>query len=101
MIGTFALALARFKNLHVRVSIKGSNKTEYNKLTGAISDSYELPFKALDYLIDSGVSCNACVMVSFSNKRSITEVKEKLHDVWPGLLKSVELGEYHPFSKGS
>ena len=50
----FALALARFKNLHVRVSIKGSNKKEYNKLTGAISDSYDLPFKALDYLIVPG-----------------------------------------------
>ena len=40
-------------------------------------------------------------MVSFSNKRSITEVKEKLHDVWPGLLKSVGTGEYYLFPKGS
>ena len=95
----FALALARFKNLHVRVSIKGSNKKEYNKLTGAISGSYDLPFKALDYLIDAGVSCNACVMVSFSNKSSIAEVKEKLYDVWPGLLKSVEMENITLFPK--
>ena len=95
----FALALARFKNLHVRVSIKGSNKKEYNKLTGAISDSYKLPFKALDYLIDAGVSCNACVMISFSNKSSISEVKEKLYDVWPGLLKSLELENITLFPK--
>jgi len=95
----FALALARFKNLHVRVSIKGSNKKEYNLLTGAISDSYDLPFKALDYLIDAGVSCNACVMVSFSSKSDIEGVKEKLSGVWPGLLKSLELENITLFPK--
>ena len=38
-------------------------------------------------------------MVSFSNKSSIAEVKEKLHDVWPGLLKSVELENITLFPK--
>lgn len=95
----FALSLARFKNLHVRVSIKGSNKKEYNTLTGAISDSYELPFKALDYLIDVGVSCNVCVMISFSNEKSINKVKNKLHGVFPGLLKSLELENITLFPK--
>ena len=95
----FALSLARFKNLHVRVSIKGSSKEEYNKLTGASSDSYELPFKALDYLIDAGVSCNACVMVSFSDDDQIKDVKRKLHNVWPGLLKSLELENITLFPK--
>ena len=97
----FALALARFKNLHVRVSIKGSNQKEYNKLTGANSESYELPFKALDYLIDVGVSCNACVMISFSSERDIQCVKDKLHRVWPGLLKSLELENITLFPKVS
>ena len=95
----FALSLARFKNLHVRVSIKGSNKKEYNTLTGAVSDSYELPFKALDYLIDVGVSCNVCVMISFSNEKSINKVKNKLHGVFPGLLKSLELENITLFPK--
>ena len=95
----FACSLARFKNLHVRVSIKGSSKKEYNYLTGAISDSYELPFKALDYLIDVGVSCNACVMISFSDNSDIKKVKEKLYSVYPGLLKSLELENITLFPK--
>ena len=95
----FALSLARFKNLHVRVSIKGSNKKEYNILTGAISDSYELPFKALDYLIDAGVSCSTCVMISFSSEENIQSVKDKLYGVWPGLLKSLELENITLFPK--
>ena len=68
-------------------------------LTGAISDSYDLPFKALDYLIDAGVSCNACVMISFSNKDDIQGVKDKLFSVWPGLLKSLELENITLFPK--
>ena len=95
----FALSLARFNNLHVRVSIKGANKKEYNNLTGASSDSYELPFKALEYLIDAGVSCNACVMISFSSEKAIESVKEKLRGAWPGLLKSLELENITLFPK--
>ena len=97
----FALALARFKNLHVRVSIKGSNKKEYNKLTGAISDSYELPFKALDYLIDAGVSCNACVMASFSTDASLEAFEERLYALHPGILKSLETEHITLFPKVS
>ncbi|SVD71347.1 uncharacterized protein METZ01_LOCUS424201, partial [marine metagenome] len=39
----FAKELSRFRNLHVRVSIKGTNKEEYVRLTGAMSSSYDLP----------------------------------------------------------
>ena len=97
----FALSLARFKNLHVRVSIKGATRKEYNSLTGAVSDSYELPFKALEYLIDAGVSCSACVMISFSSEKNIQNVKDKLYGVWPGLLKSLELENITLFPKVS
>ena len=51
----------QIQNLHVRVSIKGTNKKRYNALTGAESNSYELPFKALKNLIDFNISCNACL----------------------------------------
>ena len=66
--------LARFKNLHVRVSIKGSDKDEYRRLTGARSDSYELPFVALENLINSCLVMH--VMVSFSDKGKIKKVKK-------------------------
>ena len=86
----FAQQLSRYKNLHVRVSIKGATKEEYNQLTGAVSSSYELPYKALDNLINAGVSCNACVMVSFSSSDTIRKAEEKLALIRPGLLKSLE-----------
>jgi len=95
----FAQQLARFRNLHVRVSIKGTNPEEYHTLTGARASSYALPFRALGHLIDAGVSCNACVMISFSSKEGIQEVKERLAKVQPGILKSLELEKITLFPK--
>jgi len=83
--------LKRFKNLHVRVSMKGCCPEEFHKLTGAQSSAYELPFKALEALIAAGISCNACLSVSFSDQASIKAAKRRLYDLWPGLLKSLEV----------
>jgi uncharacterized Fe-S cluster-containing radical SAM superfamily protein len=57
----FAKLLTKYKNLHVGVSIKGCNPEELHRLTGVRAGAYKLPFKALQHLIDAGVSCNACV----------------------------------------
>ena len=86
----FAMQLSKFKNLHVRVSIKGTNKDEYVQLTGAMSRSYDLPYKALEHLISAGVSCNACIMISFSTPENIQKAEQQLADIRPGLLKSLE-----------
>ena len=96
---SFAQQLAAFKNLHVRVSIKGTSQQEYHRLTDALPESYELPFKALKHLIDTGVSCNACVMVSFSDEAGIQAVEKKLFETHPGLLKSLEKEHITPFPK--
>lgn len=86
----FAKQLAQFKNLHVRVSIKGCSPKEYNQLTGATSESYDLPYKALQYLMDAGVSCNVCLMISFSTSENIDKAETRLAEIRPGLLKSLE-----------
>ena len=86
----FAKELSRFKNLHVRISIKGATKEEYNKLTGAMSSSYDLPYMALDYLMREEVSCNACLSISFSSPENIKKAENRLYDLRPGLLKSLE-----------
>ena len=96
---SFSEQLARYRNLHVRVSIKGTNPEEFHKLTGARPSAYHLPFKALKYLIDAGVSCNACVSISFSTLDGIASVKEQLFKLWPGLLKSLELEKIKKFPK--
>ena len=87
----FCKQLSRFKNLHVRVSIKGCSKEEFHALTSAKRKYYELPYKALDSLIENKVSCNACLSISFSKKDDIDKAKQKLYNIAPGILKSLEL----------
>jgi uncharacterized Fe-S cluster-containing radical SAM superfamily protein len=87
----YAQALSKYKRLHVRVSIKGDCPEQYNELTGAHPDSYELPYKALGYLIRAGVSCNACLMASFSDDEGVKKVKQKLIGVHPGIIRSLEI----------
>ena len=87
----FCKKLSRFKNLHVRVSIKGCNENEFHILTNAKRKYYELPYKALNNLIENKVSCNACLSVSFSKNDDIKKAKEKLYEIAPGILKSLEL----------
>jgi uncharacterized Fe-S cluster-containing radical SAM superfamily protein len=95
----FAEQLSRYHKLHVRVSIKGTNADEFHKLTGAQPSAYHLPFKGLVHLMDAGVSCNACVSISFSSQAGIQAVKKRLYNLRPGLLKSLELEKIKLFPK--
>ena len=95
----YASALSKYKRLHVRVSIKGDSPGQYNELTGADPVSYELPYVAIQKLIAAGVSCNACLMASFSDDDGIQRVKEKLYDIHPGILKSLEIEKITLFPK--
>ena len=95
----YAQALASYTRLHVRVSIKGDSPEQYHELTGAHPDSYEFPYKALGYLIEAGVSCNACLMASFSDDAGINRVKRRLMEVHPGILKSLEIEKITMFPR--
>ena len=92
-------ALSKYSRLHVRVSIKGDSPEQYHELTGALPETYELPYRALRHLIDAGVSCNACLMASFSDDNGIKRVQKKLMDVHPGILKSLEIERITMFPK--
>ena len=81
---SLARALVKYKQLHVRVSIKGTDPDMFHELTGAYRPAYELPFVGLRNLINSGVSCNACLMVSFSDKKGVADAKQNCSKSTPG-----------------
>ena len=58
----------------MRVSIKGSSEQEFHRLTGA-GTSFELAYQAMEHLIAARVSCNACLVASFSDVAGIKAVK--------------------------
>ncbi|MHA1237642.1 MAG: radical SAM protein [Candidatus Odinarchaeia archaeon] len=78
----FAQDLSEFSNLHVRVSFKGTTPSEFSKLTGCKPEYYKLQFDAVKYLIDSGVSVHAAVMVSFSTEENVQKMCVKLREFY-------------------
>jgi uncharacterized Fe-S cluster-containing radical SAM superfamily protein len=55
--------LAQYKEkLYVRVSIKAATPEGFTQRTGAIGEYYQLPFKALEYLLHEGIYARAAAM---------------------------------------
>jgi uncharacterized Fe-S cluster-containing radical SAM superfamily protein len=85
--------LSGFKNLHVRISLKGANSDEFQKLTGASPDAFELQLSALKNLLDSGISCHPALMTSFSSKGSLEGLIGRLQELDSGLTSELEIEE--------
>ena len=67
--------LARSKKLYVRVSFKAGAPRGFTQRTGALGSYYELPFKALKYLLDEGIDARAAAM---TDPRIMPEEERKL-----------------------
>ncbi|UCD86033.1 MAG: radical SAM protein [Deltaproteobacteria bacterium] len=86
----YARELAGFRNLHVRVSLKGTNPQEFSLLTGALPEVFSLQLTALRNLTEAGVSCHPAVMLSFSPKDSFRALKDELNKISPHLTDEIE-----------
>lgn len=86
----YAQQLSRFKHIHVRVSLKGTNSQEFSLLTGAVPEAFELQLRALKNLYDAGVSYNPAAMLSFSTEKDLENLEDKLQQIDSGLIKNLE-----------
>lgn len=68
--------LSKFKNLHIRVCVKGINPEEFSLLTGA-EKGHKYQMRSLEYLRDSDVSYNVALVTT---KRDIDEFRDRLID---------------------
>lgn len=82
--------LSTFRNLHVRVSLKGTTPDEFSKLTGADPDTFEHILGSLALLNIYKMRFNLAVMLSFSKDKNITELKKRLRDTIPNVLDEFE-----------
>jgi uncharacterized Fe-S cluster-containing radical SAM superfamily protein len=87
---SYARDLAKFNNLHVRVSIKGTNEKEFERLTLANGEAFNLQLKALKNLLDEGVSCHPAAMLSFCEKDAKDSLINKLKEIDKSLVKNFE-----------
>ncbi len=75
---TYAKELSRFPNLYVRVSLKGTCEEEFSRLTGAISQGFQLQLAALENLDRYGANVRPACMISFSSPENFTALRKKL-----------------------
>jgi uncharacterized Fe-S cluster-containing radical SAM superfamily protein len=86
----YAERLSEFKCLHVRISLKGTNREEFSMLTGAVPEAFDLQLRALKTLLDAGVPCHPAAMLSFSPEENLEELKSRLRRIDPGLADNLE-----------
>lgn len=89
----YAKDLARYNFVHVRVSLKGCSEEEFAALTGAKPEGFRLQLEALKKLVDAGVSCHPSVMASFSTKKSLQSLLQRLSQISPKLAEEIEIEE--------
>lgn len=75
---TYADDLARYENIHVRVSLKGCNEDEFSRLTDAHPRGFGLQLQALENLSRAGVSAHPAVMASFSPPENVKALRTRL-----------------------
>lgn len=90
---SYAEDLSKYGFVHVRVSLKGCNEEEFAMLTGAKPNGFTLQLKALQNLIDAGVSCHPSVMASFSPRKSLQALIRTLRQISSSLAEEAEIEE--------
>ncbi len=86
----FAQALGRFRHLHVRVSLKGTDEEEFEILTGAYPKFFQYQLYGLENLTANGIKCHAAVMLSFTTKEKVIKLIERLSKINPQLGNELE-----------
>jgi uncharacterized Fe-S cluster-containing radical SAM superfamily protein len=86
MIGhdpSYAEMLSRFKNLYVRVSLKGTCDEEFSLLTGAVPEAFQYQLEALKNLLNYGVQTHPACIISFSSDENIMTLRKRLRAIHP------------------
>jgi len=74
------------EKLYVRVSFKAADPEGFTQRTGALGQYYELPFKALEYLLEEGIYSKAAAMTDpgVMPKKERNILLNKLNEIDPG-----------------
>jgi len=97
----FAKKLSRFKNLHVRVSLKGANEKMFSLVTSALPEFFNFQLLALENLMAFNVSCRPAIMIDLYDQKDLEEIKRKLNSIDPSLVENLEEERliFYPFVK--
>jgi uncharacterized Fe-S cluster-containing radical SAM superfamily protein len=96
----YAGQIARFKKVHTRVAVKAGTPEALTTKTGAVPESFELPFKGIGNLIEAGASFHVAAMSADSRIMAAQErqsLLDRLRSIDPTLLDNLEEEEVAPY----
>lgn len=85
--------LAKYKKVHIRVSIKAGTPEDFSRKTGAVPEAFEFPFQAIRKLREHGIKFGVAAMSAdprFMNPRERVLLIAKLADIDPSLVLNLE-----------
>ena len=97
----YAREIARFEKVHTRVSLKAGTPGSFTRRTGATPESFELPFTAIENLLEAGASFHVASMTA--DRRIVTKEERqtlvaRLAAIHPALVRNLEeevIDAYH------
>ena len=92
--------LSKFRKAYVRVSLKAGTPEDFTRKTGAKPEAFEIPFKAIQHLLDSGVSFHVAAMSADPRIMRYEERKAligKLARISPNLVSTLEEEVVDPY----
>jgi uncharacterized Fe-S cluster-containing radical SAM superfamily protein len=96
----YAKQIACFKKVHTRVSIKAGTPKAFTKKTGALSESFELPFKGIVNIIRAGASFHVAAMSADSrivDEEERQSLFNRLASIDPSLVDNLEEEVVSPY----
>ena len=93
-------AIAGFSSAHIRLCLKAGTPEGWNRRTGATKESFEIPYNAVRYLLDAGVSFHVASMSAdprFMGQDERIKLQDKLGRISPKLLTNLEEEVVDPY----
>jgi uncharacterized Fe-S cluster-containing radical SAM superfamily protein len=89
----YARRIARFSKVHTRVSLKAGTPAAFTRKTGAVPESFDLPFKGIQNLMEAGASFHVASMTAdprVLDKHERQSLLDRLESISPALVRNLE-----------
>ena len=96
----YARQIARFKKVHTRVSLKAGTPEAFTRKTGAVPESFELPFKGIVNLMEAEAGFHVAAMSADSrivDRLERQSLFDRLTSIDPSLVDSLEEEVVSPY----
>jgi len=95
----YVQAMSKFRKIHVRVSLKAGTPHDFARKTGAIPESFNIPFEAIRNLINYKIKFNVAAVTDprlMSGEERNVLIK-KLESINPNILLNLEEEVMYPY----